>query len=324
MALPDGPGPALQRYALDEIGAAVDALDAFGGRLHAGVHRSRKAMRRTRAAMALGVDALGPGARLVNRALRKTNRALSDLRDAHALVETLDRLLERAGDEDARVHLHRARHAASAHRDTVYGDTATLRHVAEVRAMLRTLHAALEGIPWEAIGTEAIDVALAMSARRIDDARAQVDATDTDADWHRWRRRLRRLSQQHRALEAAGFPLDVDAFDKSVAEQLGALQDLQLLRDYCGSNSPFDKQDRKAWKAFADHALQTQRRRLRSAGIDHAPAQNPPFHQSAWMAATTADINTTNLSDPATASRNLRRDSATNSSDAQTHNPPLR
>ena len=110
MALPDGPGPALQRYALDELGAAIDALEPFGGRLHAGVHRSRKAMRRSRAVLALGGDAMGPGGRLIDRALRKANRGLSDLRDAHALVETLERLLDRASDEDARVHLHRARH----------------------------------------------------------------------------------------------------------------------------------------------------------------------------------------------------------------------
>lgn len=314
----------MQRYALDELGSAIDALDAFGGRLHAGVHRSRKAMRRSRAVLALGGEALGPGGRLIDRALRKANRGLSDLRDAHALVETLDRLLERAGDEDARVHLHRARHAAAARRDAVGGDTARLQEVADVRALLHTLHAALQGLPWDALAMEVVDVALATSARNIEHASTRVADTDADPDWHAWRRRLRRLSQQHRALSAAGFPRDADTFDKSLAEQLGALQDLQLLRDQCGQRGPFAKSERKALKAFADAALRTQRRRLRSAGIDHAPAQNPPFHQSACTAATIADMKTTNLSDPATASRNRRRESAANSSDADTHNPPLR
>lgn len=314
----------MQRYALDELGAAIDALDPFGGRLHAGVHRSRKAMRRSRAVLALGVDALGPGARLIDRALRKANRGLSDLRDAHALVETLDRLLERGADEAARVHLQRARHVAAARRDTVGGDTACLRHVADVRALLRTLRAALEGLPWHALATASIDVALAKSARKVDVARTVVAETNADSDWHAWRRRLRRLSQQYRALSAAGFRIEVDTFDKSLAEQLGALQDLQLLRDHCGKDSPFANADRKALRTFADDALRTRRGRLRSAGIDHAPVQNPPCHQSAWSAATIADMKTTNRSDPATASRNRRRESAANSSAADTHNPPLR
>ena len=314
----------MQRYALDELGAAIDALDPFGGRLHAGVHRSRKAMRRSRAVLALGGDAMGPGGRLIDRALRKANRGLSDLRDAHALVETLERLLDRASDEDARVHLHRARHVATARRDAVGGDTACLRHVADVRALLRTLRTALPGLPWEALAMGTIDVALAKTARTVEIASTRVAETNADTDWHAWRRRLRRLSQQHRALSAAGFPRAADTFDKSLAEQLGALQDLQLLRDHCGKRSPFAKPDRKALKTFADAALHTQRQRLRSAGIDHAPAQNPPFHQSAWMAATIADMKTTNLSDPATASRKRRRESATSSSDADTHNPPLR
>ena len=49
----NGPGPALLHYVQEELDAATDALDAFGGALHAGVHRARKAMRRTRATLAL-------------------------------------------------------------------------------------------------------------------------------------------------------------------------------------------------------------------------------------------------------------------------------
>ena len=204
------------------------------------------------------------------------------------------------------------------------GDTTCLREVADLRALLRTLRAAMDGLPWDMLAMDAIEVGLARSAHNVEAASARVAESEADNDWHAWRRRLRRLSQQHRALSAAGFPRDTDTFEKSLAEQLGALQDLQLLRDHCGKDSPFAKQDRKALKAFAETALHTQRQRLRSAGIDHAPAQNPPFHQSACNAATIADMKTTNRSDPATASRNRRLESAANSSDAETHNPPLR
>lgn len=270
MAAVPGPGPALLGYALEELGAAVDALDAFDGRLHAGVHRARKAMRRTRATLALGASALGPGARMIDRRLRKVNRSLSVLRDASALVETLDRLLERAGDATLESHLQSARKVATGQRKAMTQDAACMREVAEVRAMLATLRAALQGLPWEALDRDAIDTALARSARRIDKARKRVDKTDAETDWHVWRRRLRRLSQQHRALAAVGLPFDDSAFDKSLTEQLGALQDLQLLLDHCGGGSPFDDRDRHALADYARDALRRQRSRLRSAGIDHA------------------------------------------------------
>jgi hypothetical protein len=270
MAAVPGPGPALLGYALEELGAAVDALDAFDGRLHAGVHRARKAMRRTRATLALGANALGPGARLIDRRLRKVNRGLSVLRDASALVETLDRLLERAGDDALKSRLASARACADERRRTMAKDPACLRDVADVRAILATLRAALHGLSWHALPPDTIDTALARSARRIDKARKRVDRTDDDADWHAWRRRLRRLSQQHRALAAAGAPSDDSGFDQSLTEQLGALQDLQLLLDHCDRDSPFGDRDRRALADYARDALQRQRRRLRSAGIEHA------------------------------------------------------
>ncbi|WP_394541506.1 hypothetical protein [Lysobacter enzymogenes] len=66
-------------------------------------------MRRARATLALGANGLGPGAALVDRELRALNRDLSPLRDAHALVETLDRLLRGELAPQARTLLARAR-----------------------------------------------------------------------------------------------------------------------------------------------------------------------------------------------------------------------
>ena len=64
------------------------------------------------------------------------------------------------------------------------------------------------------------------SAKAVPDGEAKA--------WHRWRRRLRRLSQQHRACAEIGIDLDDDLFAKSLAEQLGVLQDLNLLAAHGG------------------------------------------------------------------------------------------
>ena len=92
---PPSPGPALRDYALAELQAADDALGHAGDELHEGVHRARKGLRRARSALALGDGILGPGVGLLDRELKRINTGLSSLRDAHALVETLDRLLKR-------------------------------------------------------------------------------------------------------------------------------------------------------------------------------------------------------------------------------------
>ncbi|UHQ19307.1 CHAD domain-containing protein [Lysobacter sp. KIS68-7] len=260
----NGPGPALLHYAQEELAAAVDALDAFGGRLHAGVHRARKAMRRTRATLAMGRTTLGPGARVVDRALRRVNRSLSQLRDAHALVETLDRLADKQQDAATQQILQRARRAAAARRSELENDAQCLQSVVDARSVLSALRAALSGLPWAALTPDELDVGLAHTTHRIVKALARVVDTDTEVAWHAWRRRVRRLSQQHRARNAAGLAGELTEFDKSLAEKMGDLQDLQLLLDACNADSPFDKDDRDALDTFAKEQLHKQRRRLLS------------------------------------------------------------
>ena len=261
----DGPGPALLHYVQEELDAATDALDAFGGALHAGVHRARKAMRRTRATLALAGSTLGPGARLVDRAMRKTNRSLSMLRDAQALVDTLDRLRGKQQDHPA-IHrtLEQARESANDRRNALAQDRACLDQVREARAVLTTLRAAMSGLPWQALTNDTLDAGLAHTTCRIVKCTARVADTGSETDWHAWRRRLRRLSQQYRARAAAGLPGELSAFDKSLADKMGHLQDLQVLLDYCGDDSPFDARDRDVLKAFAEEQLHKQRRRLLS------------------------------------------------------------
>jgi hypothetical protein len=101
---------------------------------------------------------------------------------------------------------------------------------------------------------------------------ARARATGRDDDWHRWRRRVRRLSQQHRAVG----PLIVDISAarrrvKTLAELLGEGQDYALLRDHCGRRSIFPDPDRGILAALAE--LGTHRMRAR---IEDAPASAMP------------------------------------------------
>ena len=254
----------LRDYVLAEFDAAREALGHRGGRLHAGVHRARKAIRRIRAVLVLGADVLDREGRRLEWALRRVNRGMSELRDAHALVETLDRLLPKASDHDARGLLRRSRRAAAQRRARLGRSTRLKREVDEARAELKALRADAAELDWEGITTATLTAALAAAQMRLMAACEQALTTGADADWHRWRRRVRTRLQQQRASALAGIGVGVSLYDQSLAEQMGAMQDLSLLLSHCGHGSVFSKPDRKHLRRFAEAALVRQRERIAS------------------------------------------------------------
>ncbi len=269
------PGPALRAYAAAELDAAIAGLARHGHRLHTGVHHARKGLRRTRAVLLLGGEDLGDGARLLVRELARVNRGLSALRDAHALIETLDRRIAKHPDAETRPLLRRARHVAAQRRtDRLRAELDADPALAARRQSLQVLRAGLDALPWAALQPARLQRALTDSASRADRAHARVHASGDEEDWHRWRRRLRRLSQQLRAAKAAGLAFPAPrAFDKSLAEQLGVAQDLRLLLDQAKGGLPLEKADRAALRRYAKAALAKQQRRI--AAIERAVEPAP-------------------------------------------------
>jgi len=274
--LPVFDGAALRAYAAGELDDAIARLGWQGGRVHDGVHLARKSLRRTRAVLALGAPALGPGADLIDREVRRINVSLSKMRDAQALVETLDRVLgaNRTPPEASPV-LRRARRTAAQSRVEVarreLGDDPGL---AWKRALLTTLRAALPALPWDALTGSRVRDALDMSLARVDSAGARARATGRDNDWHRWRRRVRRLSQQHRALgDQVPEIAAAKKRCKMLAELLGEAQDYALLGEHCGRRSIFSELDREALAAIAVAGTQRMRERIEKALV--APAGAP-------------------------------------------------
>ncbi|MUV15764.1 CHAD domain-containing protein [Noviluteimonas gilva] len=269
---PHGPGIALRDYGLAELANAIDDLARRGRDLHDGIHQARKAIRRTRALLALGQPLLGPGVKLIDRELRAVNRRLSPLRDAHALVQTFDRLRTKARDEATRTALAGARRIAARQRAAMAKDPAFAVRLRHEQAIVATMRAALTGLPWESLSIASVTDAMAATARKASTARERAFASDDADAWHQWRRRMRRLSQQHRAASAAGLAVP-DGFDKHVTEQLGVLQDLSLLIAQCDKHAAFPAY-RSVLRRFAKRTLARQRKRLRSV-VDAALSTAP-------------------------------------------------
>lgn len=255
-------GEALRVYTLGELDHAVACLAWRGARLHTGIHQARKSMRRTRAALALGGASLGRGGWIIDRELQRIVRSLSTLRDAQALVEALQRLAEKDQAPGTHPLLERARRAAVRQRilrvrearcddDALLSQTATL---------LAVLAAGTRRLPWPGISNEEVREALLRSTSKAGAASKRAMRSGGDEDWHRWRRRARRLSQQHRALgDPPGSAL---ALDKSLAVLLGEAQDYALLIDHCGTNSPFTFPDRQELRAIAEKRVKQLRTKI--------------------------------------------------------------
>jgi hypothetical protein len=278
--VPVTPGMRLRDYAAAELARAIACLCWRGGRLHAGVHQARKSLRRTRATLALGMPVLGPGARLIDRELQRMNLRLSKLRDAQALVVTLDLLIDKADDGHAALILRRARRIAARARagrarSTLIDDP----QLQDKRALLTTLQAALPALPWNAVTETDVCARLQLSLIRVDEASSRARTTERDEDWHRWRRRARRLSQQHRALGdmAALLPAAGDRH-KSLAVLLGEAQDYALLREHCGKRSVFAQADRQVLRALTEHGMARLRQRVAKKLAESASDAADPSH----------------------------------------------
>ncbi len=260
-------GMRLRDYASAELAQAIACLAWRGGRFHSGVHLARKSLRRTRATLALGMPVLGPGAELIDRELRRMNRRLSKLRDAQAVVGTLDLLLGKVDAAESALVLRRTRRIAAQARaararSTLTGDP----QLQDKRALLATLHAALPALRWDAVGETDVRTALRLALIRMDAAGARAQVSGRDEDWHRWRRHARRLSQQHRALGdmAALLPATTD-LHKRLAVLLGEAQDFALLREHCGKRSVFAPTDRALLRRLTDDGMRRLRERVAKA-----------------------------------------------------------
>lgn len=260
------PGTRLRDYATTELTQAIACLGWRGSRLHAGVHQARKSLRRARATLALGAATLGPGAVLIDRELRRLNRRLSKLRDTQALVGTLDHLLRKNADTEAAAILRRSRRvAAHARAERARTTMTTDPHLRDRRALLAVLQAALSALPWQTVAeTEAHD-ALRVSATRADEAAARAQRSGRDEDWHRWRRRARRLSQQLRALgDSIAAPPEIGEGAKRLAILLGEAQDYALLREHCGKRSVFAPADRAMLRELSERGTAHLQERIRA------------------------------------------------------------
>lgn len=250
-------GLRLMAFACAQLLQAEAHLAHDGEELHTGIHEARKCLRRVRATLALGKRAFDGRAKRLDDDLGRLCRGMSRLRDAQALIEALRRL-DSSAAEAVRHILPGAETAARHRRDRMLalalakdpGFKARRRRMEDLRKRLVRLD-------WQAVDAKDIGKALARSERRAVKAgnRAEKHPGDDQA-WHAYRRRLRRLRQQHNALSELGlvqWPINRDLDSRT--ESLGESQDDLLLLNHCRRHSPFPPKQRALLRATAKQRL---------------------------------------------------------------------
>ena len=224
----------LRAYTLGQLQRAITCLTWRGSRAHQGVHQARKSMRRVRACLALGKSALGAGANMLDRELSKICDGLSAVRDAQARVESLDRLLTGNAESEIRSCLVSAKRLAmKARADAMRNEQADDPYFLTRRERLQVLIAAIPVLPWNHINVNALTDAVQCTLQACDQAAETALKRGREKDWHRLRRRRRRMAQQQTALEQSAIVLPkLEIPDRKLGELLGQAQDLSVLREF--------------------------------------------------------------------------------------------
>lgn len=243
-------GTALHLVARADVDALLAALADTRSR-HRGVHNARKAIRRLRSVLLLGRKAFGKAGRQLDIELKALGLGLSALRDAHVAVDTAAARARTARTDAARTRWQAARKALATRRTAVLRDALRDDPQFEARRAAVNLHAgSIDALPWHLLDNDNVQRELARSVRRMHAAGRKADAPDASLEArHRWRRRMRRLRMQWKALkdlrqQAASAEVDAQATEllhalrehapqfrrlQASADALGAEQDRGLL-----------------------------------------------------------------------------------------------
>jgi biotin operon repressor len=133
----------------------------------------------------------------------------------------------------------------------------------------------LPSLDWLSVTRQTINHALAYSRRRIEKAIARARSDGKTIDWHRLRKRVRRLIQQYAALDelhidGVTHPFEiVKERERKLAKQLGRAQDCVLLLERCRKPSIFGG-DRKIVSTLAHAKLERSRRKAARLIAGHA------------------------------------------------------
>ncbi len=282
----------LRRIATEELEAAIAQLrEEDESRRDEGIHQARKSIKKLRGIVKLLSPCLGEDGGKDDAALRDTGRALSKLRDAAALIETVEALSERYFSDPAMEQLAVVRSALRRRlEDTVRGEdcrTVSGGAVASLKLLKRRVHR------WQAPDSEFLTIAQGFERTYRHGRKALKRAVaEPDVDnLHSLRKRVKEHWYHVRLLDGA-LRVSPEPREKALGELqelLGDHHNLAVLRDVL-SRDPAAFGAKKTVPAVLDligrAQKELQRTAFAAAGILYAAKPGEHIRQvaAAWQA----------------------------------------
>jgi CHAD domain-containing protein len=231
--VPDG----MRRIARGQLDLGIEELEGQPNRkLDEAVHETRKRLKRLRASLRLERFAIGDETyRRENAAFRDLGRRLSGPRDAIVLIETLDELSERFGDELPRDELGPLRdRLEQSHKRAVAKLRRDPSTVDAVRVELEEARVRSASWTYDSDGFEALRPGLQRIYRRGRRSMRAVADEPSDEHLHEWRKRAKDLWHALQIARPAA-PKRMKALASQahqLSDLLGDDHDLAVLREH--------------------------------------------------------------------------------------------
>jgi CHAD domain-containing protein len=217
----------VKRIAREEIIAAIEHLRGKSGAPgDESVHEVRKILKKIRALLRLVRPQLGDFYADENVRLRDAGRELSELRDAGALIGTLDSVRKRPHDGTVGQTLSVVRRHLTEQKRHVEEDVATRKLKPALTAALRQTQRTIRYWPLETDGFPAIEAGLEQTFRAGRKAMANARKTGRREDFHEWRKRVKDHWYQVRLLQKVwgdvmeAYELSLKALEDALGEDL--------------------------------------------------------------------------------------------------------
>jgi CHAD domain-containing protein len=222
----------LRRVGREEIDSAVSHLRVkTASKRDESVHEARKSIKKLRGLVRLLTPELGDAARRENMALRDLGRSLSPVRDAAAMVETVDLLGKKYPDTPALAKLTQLRAAMVRRRNAVRRQADATPDVEKGVTVLRSLRKQLN--QWN-IGADFQTLApgLRVTYRRGRRAAERAKRNPNARNLHELRKRVKDYWYQVRLLENMWPDRESpEGALRDLQEKLGDAHNLTVLRD---------------------------------------------------------------------------------------------
>jgi CHAD domain-containing protein len=274
----------VKRVILGEIDKADTMLRQGGDERDEGVHEARKSFKKIRAVLRLVRPALGSAYARENAWFRDAARELSDLRDAQAVLESLDKLQNAFRDETDEDAFAAIRSALEQRRNSIGdNDGALAANVERVRANLEDVRQRVESWKFKRDGFAAIGPGLRDTYRRGRKARAMTLRAPSDEAFHEWRKGVKYHWYHVRLLQDLWPKMlkPTRALLKELAAILGDDHDLVVLKQTIAEAAPdLRHSDRRESIASGapDSLLDQRQKQLRAAAAslgDRIYAEKP-------------------------------------------------